>query len=385
MRVMSSSRLRRSTSLDENETAYETGDDTYRGNVTDEGNYFSRQNDKLSRTGRQRKKQTARTKGGEFQSQRAKRRIYFCGIGSEIDIQQLLEFLVQLSPQHRTNWNAKQYGDAICLTRNTSGGPVPIDTRHNSDDVPLLSATDHKLSEPNYQEVYIFEFGVVVFWGVSPGEEQTILNYARNFVKHGKVNDAEFESGEDDMAFVISADEDVTNMTIANDVLTLPEDTDIKQRLSISFAIAQSSVVSIFEERIDRKVEEYKFIPEALARVGKVSLPVRRVGMMIGDIFVIRHDLNLHSDILDIPDFFWEEDRYYSDYQTIAKYLEMETRVDVINTRLDMMKELLDMIQQQMQNEHARKLEWIVIWLILVEVAIESIGGGGSLMGWWTW
>jgi uncharacterized Rmd1/YagE family protein len=100
---------------------------------------------------------------------------------------------------------------------------------------------------------------------------------------------------------------------------------------------------------------------------------------------VIRHDLNLHSDILDVPDFFWEEDRFYSDYRIIAKYLEMETRVEVLNTRLDMMKELLDMIQQQMQNEHARKLEWIVIWLIVVEVFLEVLGGGGALMGWWAW
>ena len=381
--MSSNSRLVRSTSLDENETAYETGDDAYRGNVTDEGTYFSRQNDKLSRTGRQRKKQTARTRGGEFQSKRAKRRIYFCCIGSEIDIQQLLDFLIQLTPNSRINWNAKQYGDAICLSRNTSGGATRADSHNSSDEFTRQGMNDHKLSDVTYQEVFVFQFGVVVFWGVGPGEEHTILNYARQFVKHGKVSDAEFSSGEDDMAFVLSSEEEVACVSIANDVLTLPEKMDIKQRLSVSFAIAQSSVVSIFEERIDRKVEEYKFIPEALAKVGKVSLPVRRVGMMIGDIFVIRHDLNLHSDILDIPDFFWEEDRYYSDYQTIAKYLEMETRVDVINTRLDMMKELLDMIQQQMQNEHARKLEWIVIWLILVEVAIEVLVGGGTLLGWW--
>jgi uncharacterized Rmd1/YagE family protein len=106
---------------------------------------------------------------------------------------------------------------------------------------------------------------------------------------------------------------------------------------------------------------------------------------MIGDIFVIRHDLNLHSDVLDTPDFLWEEDIYEPDYLIIAKYLEMESRVDLLNTRLDMLKELLDMIQQQMQNAHASKLEWIVIWLIVIEVGIEVIGGGGSLMGWWTW
>jgi uncharacterized Rmd1/YagE family protein len=356
------------------------GDDD-KGNFTDEGPYFSRQNDKLSRTGRQRKKQTARTKGGEFQSKRSKRRVYFCCIGSEIDMTQLFNHLANLSPTRRTNWNATQYGDAICLSRYSN-----VVARRSTDDDVLKPASDAaKMTESNYEEVYIFEFGVIVFWGVGQGEEKFVLNSAREFVKHGKVNGTEFESGEDDMAFAVSADEEVSQVIVANDVIILPESTSIMQRLSVSYAIAQSSVVSIFEERIDRKVDEYKFIPETLAKVGKISLSIRRVGMMIGDIFVIRHDLNLHSDILDVPDFFWEEDRFYSDYRIIAKYLEMETRVEVLNTRLDMMKELLDMIQQQMQNEHARKLEWIVIWLIVVEVFLEVLGGGGALMGWWAW
>ena len=71
-----------------------------------------------------------------------------------------------------------------------------------------------------------------------------------------------------------------------------------KQRLSVSFAIAQSSVLAIFEARIERKVEEYKYIPETLAAYGKVHLTERQLGMMIGDVFVIRHDVNLHTEIL---------------------------------------------------------------------------------------
>ena len=54
----------------------------------------------------------------------------------------------------------------------------------------------------------------------------------------------------------------------------------------------------------------------------------------------------------------------------VCKYLEKSERTDVLNKRLDMLKELLVVIQQQMENDHAIKLEWIVIWLILAEVAI---------------
>lgn len=45
----------------------------------------------------------------------------------------------------------------------------------------------------------------------------------------------------------------------------------------------------------------------------------------------------------------------------------------VLNKRLDMLRELLDVLQQQMENSHAVKLEWIVIYLIVAEVALQML------------
>ena len=94
-------------------------------------------------------------------------------------------------------------------------------------------------------------------------------------------------------------------ITIANDVISVPENSSVKSRLAVSFAIAQSAVLAVFEARIERKIEEYKYIPETLAKNGKVRLSPKQLGTMIGEVFVIRHDVNLHSEILDKPDFFW--------------------------------------------------------------------------------
>eukprot|EP01034_Spumella_vulgaris_P028026 gene28026-34818_t len=160
------------------------------------------------------------------------------------------------------------------------------------------------------------------------------------FVTKGSVGAPEFQSGVDDMAFVTSPD--ATSISLANDVITLPDDSVAKQRLSVSFAIAQSSVLSIFEARIETKVEEYKYIPETLAAIGKVHLTERQLGMMIGEVFVIRHDVNLHTEILDTPDFFWKEEKFEQDYKMVMSYLEMSGRTEILNKRLDMLRELLD-------------------------------------------
>ncbi len=54
-------------------------------------------------------------------------------------------------------------------------------------------------------------------------------------------------------------------------------------------------------------------------------------------------------------------------------YLEMIGRTEILNKRLDMLRELLNVLQQQMETAHAAKLEWIVIYLIIVEVLLQSI------------
>ncbi len=51
----------------------------------------------------------------------------------------------------------------------------------------------------------------------------------------------------------------------------------------------------------------------------------------------------------------------------------MAGRTEILNKRLDMLRELLDVLQQQMENDHVVKLEWIVIYLIIAEVVLQGL------------
>ena len=314
---------------------------------------------KLVRTGRQRKRLAARSKGGEFQTRRSKKRVYFCSISSEIDIEKLFDYLVSAGgllfgwQYHVINdvlhlykagveesapviLNKQSIIDPHGLEEFTETGTTPImykieqqllrpsvgsdvggaetttKTKSRSkdflvddqtpDSAPVkasasTSSNPFRISGNGAQEVFVFDFGAVVFWGFSRGEETNLLKTVRQFVTRGEMDASEFQSGVDDMAFVTSPDAE--GLSVANDVITLPDDSVAKQRLSISFAIAQSSVLAVFEARIEKKVEEYKYIPEMLAAEGKVrGLDERKLGQMIGEVFVVRHDVNLHTEIL---------------------------------------------------------------------------------------
>ncbi len=234
---------------------------------------------------------------------------------------------------------------------------------------PDSSATLYKA---NQHEIFVFEFGAIVFWGYHRGEEEDIKNILKMFIDEKKILlDEEEKLSQDDMAFIVS--EDFNEVSIANDVISLPATSGVKDRLAVSFAIAQSAVLSLFEARIERRVADYKYIPETLATCGKLRLSPKQLGTMIGEVFRIRHDVNLNTEILDTPDIFWKEDHTLAIFNKIYLYLEMENRTNVLNTRLNMLKDLLGVLQQQHESSHSSKLEWIVIWLIVISVAVELV------------
>jgi uncharacterized Rmd1/YagE family protein len=71
---------------------------------------------------------------------------------------------------------------------------------------------------------------------------------------------------------------------------------------------------------------------------GKIDLTQKQITMEIGRLFIERNSVNLHFDILDTPEFFWEQDKYKPVYDRLAGYLELGKRVDILNKRLDIMK-----------------------------------------------
>ena len=206
-----------------------------------------------------------------------------------------------------------------------------------------------------------------------------MLSFFRGYLVTGPLSAKEFAAGEDDMAFVVS--NEISSIAVSHDVMLLPLHTQVKARLAVSFAIAQSSVLNIFESRIESQIEMYQNIPKLLATQGKANLSSKELGTMMGEVFVIRHDVNLHSEILDIPDYFWKEDYLVPFYRMMIAYLEVEIRTDLVNKRIDLLRELVHLLQHQQEQDHGTKLEWIVIWLIVVSVILEIYVIVGEVFG----
>ncbi|PRW58417.1 Sporulation RMD1 [Chlorella sorokiniana] len=230
-------------------------------------------------------------------------------------------------------------------------------------------------------EIFFFEFGVACFWDLSPTQELKILRQSLQQYEEGKLPTAKVES--DTFAF---RHVPYSKPSIQNDLITLPTnmvDAHL-MKLSISFALAQSTKLSVLEERALTIAAATRKLPMQLAQEGKVAVKSRAVAKLMGRVFIEQAALNLLGSVLDTPDFFWEPgvgDNMQSVYDKVFDYLEMNDRIEILNSRLQVLHELLDMLRLQGQAQHSDFLEIIIILLICVDCLI-LLFTLAALLGW---
>ena len=174
---------------------------------------------------------------------------------------------------------------------------------------------------------------------------------------------------EDDMTFVTG-----TSLKIRNDEVTLASTNPI-EKFAISLAFAQSTKLTVDEQNVDKVIVESRAYPEELSNTGAIPLTQRAVAKKIGELFIVRYKIFLDSQMLATPEFFWESDEYEPVYIKARKYLDIDKRMNLLQQRLDVVRELLDMLANALENEHANRLEWIIVVLIVVEVVLQILFG----------
>lgn len=231
-------------------------------------------------------------------------------------------------------------------------------------------------------DVFFFEYGVVACWGLTASQEHSIVKRLGGLCQRQPLPPDEVEK--DEYVFKMSMTEPPH---IQNDTFTINkrQGRDHEVKLAISHALAQSSKLGVYEDRVIRLVHQTKHLPEALAKQGTVHISRKKVAQLIGKVFLQSSAVNLLSTVLDTPDFFWSRpDHLQGLYERASEYLELETRVEVLNARFQVLQEMLDMLRDHQNNHHTQRLEWIIIALIAVDLVVlvfQLLSSFGYLKG----
>lgn len=214
----------------------------------------------------------------------------------------------------------------------------------------------------DHANAFIFDYGVIVFWDMENEQIDELRMQITHFADKPHMHPTE-----DELYYNVVSGKN--ELRVHNDLIETDLDSEMI-RLSFSHALAQSVKLEEFENSVQKTIEKTQYIPEALAKDGKVPLGRKELSKERGKLFLTKANVHLQYGLLDTPEFFWEYPDLEPNYHSVIKYLEVRQRIEALNQKLEVIQELLDMLADEQKHKHSSLLEWIIIILIAVEIVL---------------
>lgn len=219
------------------------------------------------------------------------------------------------------------------------------------------------------REIFFFREGSVVLWNCSELECHNVLAQ----LKHCELDSYDrrvVEEETDCMAYDYA--DTKARLCGGNFLVTRGGDAPL-EKYTYSNALSASVKLGIWEAALDRYVDSMAYVTADLRRGAKIRMSRAEVLRKTGELFALRHMINLSSDLLDTPDFYWDREQLEGLYSSACGHFSVQRRTKVMNEKLSHCIELADLVASNLNDIHHVRLEWMIIVLIMVEVAFEMI------------
>lgn len=239
----------------------------------------------------------------------------------------------------------------------------------------INAVANYELSSEKRQ-IYFFREGSVVFWNVPELECISVLD----FLKH-------YQIGTYYRSLVIAEKEimnysyntsgkksalDSSKFCLDNSPGRCDHDINL-EKFTLSNAMSLSVKLAIWEASLNHYIDSIEYVVEDLKSGKALRISRKEVTRKTGELFGLRHSINLSSDLLDVPDFYWENDELETLYLQLCSYFSISRRTRVMNEKLNHCMELVELLTSHLSDRHHVRLEWMIIVLIMIEVMIETL------------
>ncbi|KAK0458738.1 DUF155-domain-containing protein [Desarmillaria tabescens] len=202
-------------------------------------------------------------------------------------------------------------------------------------------------------EVVFFEYGVAVFFGLDEGQERNILEDIENAkIMTRKIAEDDWEIEE----CHFTHDPHIAYPRIYNDFFTLKSRSHL---LKLSYR-SRSRPIHPSRTLLRPTHNEYSHrlprspYPKQLAESGALQLRRNEALKLTG---------RLVSNVLDVPELFWDEASLKELYDAVREYMEIKGPC--------IASDFLDAIHEHLNNSAMERITWIVIWLIVVAIVVD--------------
>ncbi|BCN92540.1 hypothetical protein THMIRHAM_03250 [Thiomicrorhabdus immobilis] len=177
--------------------------------------------------------------------------------------------------------------------------------------------------------------------------------------------------------YLIMEDSEVNQgSSVSNDLITLSA-LSLWPLMVVALVVSQSVGLERFEVKVNHYFSKGRDMVNDSGRLGWMKR--HKFADYAEEISLLRHDMVLDLRLLDKPNVLWDNEIYERLYNRLAEALELSDRFEVVSYKLNTLKEDIGMMMDLYHHKHSSFLEWIIIWLIMVEVVMGFLGVFGVI------
>lgn len=190
----------------------------------------------------------------------------------------------------------------------------------------LYVSAKYKVGEEPH-EIFFFREGSVVLWNCPELECGNVLKQLAKF----EIDSYDKTLVQDEVEWMSYDYDEKAHMKKGTFYLS-QNDTMPLEKYTYSNAMSASVKLGMWEAMLDRYVDSMAYVTEDLKKGRKISISRAEVLRKTGELFALRHLINLSSDLLDTPDFYWDRDNLGRLYSHICRYFSIHRRTKVGRT-----------------------------------------------------
>jgi len=203
---------------------------------------------------------------------------------------------------------------------------------------------------------------VVVFANYDAVAKSEFVQFVKNYTTTA-VNLNLFEE------YKINTEEKLHRALVKNDYVTVPQIDSSLLRI-VMLNIGQSVALEYYEVLTDELITSSKYYILELEHRGKLSISKTDLLKYIGKVLNVKNSIVDNLYILDDPNLVWDNEELNLLNRLLKTNFDINPRFKDLDYRLQIVENNLTLFTDVLNVRESTRLEWIIIILILIEIAI---------------
>lgn len=193
-------------------------------------------------------------------------------------------------------------------------------------DVLYVSAKYQVDKEP--RDIFFFREGTVILWNIGELECSNVLSFLKQYEQDSYDENVVTGESEQMVYNYVPTEQASAHLKRGLFLLTRDEDSYL-EKYTFSNAMSLSVKLGIWEASLDKYIDSIAFVTDNLKRGTKIKISRADMLRKTGELFALRHLINLSSDLLDTPDFYWDREHLENLYAQTCGYFSISRRTKV--------------------------------------------------------